>query len=264
MPANLVPAPAAAPADQVRPQTDGCHLTLVSPVRQPACVYGPAGATRTVVVIGDSHALQWFPAFEELADRDDWRLVSLTRSSCLPADLPIRNARMKRRYTECDAWRRWAVGRIDALRPDLVVITSDTNYPGMLDGHPTDPDRLWSDAWAKLFTRLRSDAGHVVLLGDTPTLTTDPLDCLGRNGTDITACAEPAATVLRDPAWRAEVNDAARRTGVPVIDPTPWLCGRDCPLVVGNLLVYRDTNHLTSAYAEMLSPMLGARLPRLP
>jgi hypothetical protein len=51
---------------------------------------------------------------------------------------------------------------------------------------------------------------------------------------------------------------------VPVVDPTPWLCGRDCPLVVGNVLVYRDTNHLTSAYAEMLSPVLGASLPRLP
>jgi hypothetical protein len=123
---------------------------------------------------------------------------------------------------------------------------------------------LWSDAWRKLLARLRADARHVVLLGDTPTLSTDPLDCLSTHGSDIAACSEPAATVLRDPAWRAEVSDAARRSGVPVVDPTPWLCGRDCPLIVGNLLVYRDTNHLTSAYAEMLAPLLGARLPALP
>jgi SGNH domain-containing protein len=144
------------------------------------------------------------------------------------------------------------------------VIATDTNYPAMLVGNPADPDRLWSAAWDGLFARLRAAARHVVLLADTPTLSTDPLDCLGSNGHDITACTEPAATVLRDPAWRAEVRDAARRGGVPVVDPAPWLCGRDCPLVVGNLLVYRDTNHLTGAYAETLSPLLGASLPHLP
>jgi len=70
--------------------------------------------------------------------------------------------------------------------------------------------------------------------------------------------------VLRDPAWRAEVQDAARGRRVPIVDPTPWLCGRDCPLVVGNVLVYRDSNHLTGAYAAMLGPVLGASLPHLP
>jgi peptidoglycan/LPS O-acetylase OafA/YrhL len=264
VPANLVPTLAAAPRQESAPQADGCHQALESPAARPACVYGPAGATRTVVVIGDSHALQWFPAFEALAERNDWRLVSLTRSSCLPADLVIRNARMKRRYTECEDWRAWALGRIDTLKPDMVVVATDTNYPGMLIGHPADPDRLWSNAWDGLFARLRAASRHVVLLADTPTLSTDPLDCLGSNGRNITACTEPAATVLRDPAWRAEVRDAAARGGITVVDPTPWLCGRDCPLVVGNVLVYRDTNHLTGTYAGMLSPVLGASLPHLP
>jgi peptidoglycan/LPS O-acetylase OafA/YrhL len=264
VPGNLVPTLAAAAGQELAPQADGCHQTLESAATRPACVYGPAAATRTVVVVGDSHALQWFPAFAELAGRNGWRLVSLTRSSCPPAGLVIRNSRMKRRYTECEDWRRWALGRIDKLRPDLVVVATNTNYPGMLLGHPADPDKLWSDAWAGLFARLRAAARHVVLLADTPTLSTDPLDCLGSHGRDIIACTEPAATVLRDPAWRAEVQDAARRAAVPVVDPTPWLCGRDCPLVVGNLLVYRDTNHLTGAYAEMLSPLLGASLPQLP
>jgi peptidoglycan/LPS O-acetylase OafA/YrhL len=264
VPDNLVPTLTAAPREESAPQTDGCHQTLQSAAQQPACTYGPAAATRTVVVVGDSHALQWFPAFQQLAERDNWRLVSLTRSSCLPADLIIRNARMKRRYTECEQWRTWALGRIDRLRPDMVVVTSDTNYPGMLAGHPADPDRLWSAAWTRLFTRLKAASRHVVLLADTPTLSADPLDCLGSHGRDIRACTEPAATVLRDPAWRAEVQDAARKDAVPIVDPTPWLCGRDCPLVVGNVLVYRDTNHLTGAYAGMLGPLLGASLPHLP
>ena len=38
---------------------------------------------------------------------------------------------------------------------------------------------------------------------------------------------------------------------------------RRCPLVVGDLLVYRDTNHMTTAYARSLAPLLGRVLPRL-
>ena len=49
---------------------------------------------------------------------------------------------------------------------------------------------------------------------------------------------------------------AATRAGATVIDPTPWLCSDRCPLVVGDLLVYRDTNHMTTAYAQSLAPLL--------
>jgi len=75
-------------------------------------------------------------------------------------------------------------------------------------------------------------------------------------------CAEPAGTVLRDQNARQAIQDAATRAGVTVIDPTPWLCSRRCPLVVGDLLVYRDTNHLTTAYAQSLAPLLSRALPR--
>jgi peptidoglycan/LPS O-acetylase OafA/YrhL len=262
VPANLKPAVADARNDRVRPQDDGCHLSLGSGVRQPVCTYGPATATRTVVLLGDSHALQWFPAVEDLAARNGWRLVSLTRSSCTPAPVAVVNAKLHRRYVECDAWRSGALSRIDRLRPDLVLVTSKTNYPGMLAGRPADPDRLWREAWARLFAALRADAGRVVLLSDTPTLSRDPLDCLTTR--DVADCAEPPGIVLRDPDWRAGAESVARRAGVAVVDPTPWLCARRCPLIVGDLLVYRDNNHLTSAYAASLSPLLRRALGRLP
>ena len=45
-----------------------------------------------------------------------------------------------------------------------------------------------------------------------------------------------------------------------VIDPTAWFCTDACPAVIGNLLVYRDSNHMTTTYALALAPLLGARL----
>jgi hypothetical protein len=263
VPANLRPALNDAARDQTRPQRDGCHLTLVSGVRPGECVYGPATAARTIVLLGDSHALQWFPALDPIASSAGWRLVSFTRSSCSPAPVAVRNSKLKRRYTECDAWHQWVARRIDQLRPDLIVVASSTNYLGMLADHPADPVAEWSAAWDGLFGRLRTDARHVVVLTDTPTLSTDPVTCLAEHSTAIRDCAEPAGTVLRDQTARRAIRDAATRAGVAVIDPTPWLCSDRCPLVVGDLLVYRDTNHLTTAYAASLAPLLSRALPRL-
>ena len=263
IPANLRPTLNDAAGDQARPQRDGCHLTLVSGVRPGECVYGPAHATKTVVLLGDSHALQWFPALDLIASDAGWRLVSFTRSSCSPAPVAVRNSKLRRRYTECDAWQQWVAGRVDRWRPDLVVVTSSTNYLGMLADHPADPVAEWSAAWDGLFGRLRAGARHVAVLTDTPTLTGDPVECIARHSTAIRDCAEPAGTVLRDQNARQAIRAAADRAGVTVIDPTPWLCSHRCPLVVGDLLVYRDTNHLTTAYAESLAPLLSAALPRL-
>ncbi|HWS35403.1 MAG TPA: SGNH hydrolase domain-containing protein [Actinoplanes sp.] len=44
----------------------------------------------------------------------------------------------------------------------------------------------------------------------------------------------------------------------------PWLCADRCPLVVGDTLVYRDSNHLTEAYARLVAPVLEPHLPPLP
>ena len=41
----------------------------------------------------------------------------------------------------------------------------------------------------------------------------------------------------------------------------PFLCdAQTCPIVIRNVIVYRDTNHLTSTYALRLMPALRDRL----
>jgi len=135
-----------------------------------------------VVLFGDSHALQWFPAFEKLANRHGWRLLSLTRSSCSPAAVPVINSKLKRVYRECDGWRDSALARIREVKPRLVVVSSSTGYRSALAGHPADPDGLWAAAWARLFAELGAGTGNVALLGDTPFLSRDPADCATRVG----------------------------------------------------------------------------------
>jgi hypothetical protein len=42
-------------------------------------------------------------------------------------------------------------------------------------------------------------------------------------------------------------------------DVTTMFCTADrCPVIVGNNVVYRDDNHFTIEYAQVLGPVLGA------
>jgi hypothetical protein len=68
-----------------RPQmyADGCHLNPPE-TEVPECVYGNPSSKTTVVLFGDSHAMQCFPALNKLAKEHDWRLVGLTKAACPP------------------------------------------------------------------------------------------------------------------------------------------------------------------------------------
>jgi hypothetical protein len=64
-------------------------------------------------------------------------------------------------------------------------------------------------------------------------------------------------------AMAAEIN-----RGVPVVDMSDAICSEtECPVVVGNVIAWRDGNHLTSTYIGTLAPFLLERLkaasPRL-
>ncbi|BAL92266.1 putative acyltransferase [Actinoplanes missouriensis 431] len=262
VPENLTPEFETAAGERSAPQDEGCHVGLTGPFApQTDCAYADTDADRTVVLFGDSHALQWFPAFEDLAKKHDWRLMVYTRSACSPADLELQERRAQRRYTECDTWRRQIIKKIGKLRADLVVVSSSVNYRALLTGEPSDPDAVWRAAWRRTLDRLQRAAGQVAILGDTPFLAGDPADCLATRPAAIGTCAPPADMVVLEPGWRAIQRATGNEVGIPTVDPLPWLCAQRCPLVVGNRLVYRDSNHMTSAYARLIAPLLDPKLP---
>ena len=52
---------------------------------------------------------------------------------------------------------------------------------------------------------------------------------------------------------------AARDNGAEVLDVSNWLCATErCPVIVGNILVWRDSNHITTRFADWLIPLIDA------
>jgi hypothetical protein len=255
LPAGLVPSLGAARNDGDSLLADGCALSLGGS-RPPACVYGDPRGKVTVALVGDSHAAHWFPALERLAKQRGWRLVPLTKFSCVFVDMRIWSPYLKREYTECEAWRENVIDRLVQLKPDLVVISSNRWFPTVVDSD-ADPVRQ-GDAMARLIKRIPAP---VAIIADTPRSEVDVPACLAAHRDAIEQCTTSRAAAF---TWRhlRREKQAVRVTGATLVDMSAATCPTDpCPPIIGNRLVYRDNHHLTATFAASLAGALGAALP---
>ena len=191
-----------------------------------------------------------------LARQRGWRLVPLTKFSCVFVDLPIWSPNLNREYTECEAWRGNVVDRLNQLRPDLVVISSNRYLP-VVDERDSDPERQGA-ALARLIDRI---PGRVAIIADTPRSGVDVPACLAAHRDAIEQCTTSRAAAF---TWRhlRREREAARESGATLVDMSAAICPVDpCPPIIGTRLVYRDNHHLTATFARSLAGVLGAALP---
>lgn len=245
VPANLTPSLLDPKADLARIYADRCHGEFAEDSFGD-CVYGAKDGTRTVFLVGDSHAAHWFDAMEQIARDNDLRLVSLTKSGCplVSTTLPS-PTNPGGEYIECRTWNEAVLARIDAEQPDLVVVSGSREilrerYDGLTD----------------MLTRLTGAGHQVLVLGDTARQSVDVPECLSGNLDNALACADSAEKGI-DAASQDAMAASAAQAGAAFTATAPWLCTDTvCPVVVGNLLMYRDASHLTTAASRWLAPTL--------
>jgi len=230
------------------------------------CVFGVplASATREVVLLGDSHAETWRGAMTVVADALHWAAVSLTRSSCSFSQT-IPNLRPSL-AASCLEWRAGVVAWFQA-NPGVNTVFVAGNALGDTIGSsgPTkfaDGVRGFRDAWRTL----PRSVTHIVVLRDSPFPGTATGPCvesaIRHHQLAAVACARPRGlAVYPDPAATAAHADAPRAS---VIDLTAFFCGsRDCPPVIGGVLVYKDPSHMSNLFSTTLGPFLLSRVRRL-
>jgi peptidoglycan/LPS O-acetylase OafA/YrhL len=222
---------------------------------------------RTVVVIGDSHARAWIPAFNRIIDAGGWTAYYLVKPQCTAAHLTIASLDSHEPFTDCSHFQDWVVDQVRQLSPDLVVVASSPPVNGVFDGDHRvtsveDIVPLLRAGYDDLFRQLAQYTDRVALIRDVPKSPEDPATCLSSGSPSLGDCMfEPVerSTVLGDVAV-----GSARASGIEVVDPTPWLCYQgECPIVIGGTLSYRDTDHITTEYAANLWAELGNALDML-
>ncbi|WP_395929256.1 acyltransferase family protein [Arthrobacter sp. RT-1] len=204
------------------------------------------GATKRIVVLGDSHSQQYLGALAPIAEARGWELVTLLMPACrFGAESETRNA-------ECNAYNRASAAYVLEHRPDAVFTVAsltheeapfETEVPGYLDG-----------------VRPFTEAGiEVVGIRDNPRFTFNMPECVQRNGAEAPECNPALSESLVEPSplesYRGKLD------GLHLMDLSDFICARGvCPAVVGNVYVYKDDNHLTRTYVESMIPMFEQRL----
>jgi len=260
VPRNLDPPLTAAAQDKPLIAKDGCLLNDGgSKIR--GCVFGDTASHTNVVLFGDSHAASWFPALDMISAQQHWRLVVLTKSGCPAEEVNvIRHARV---YRNCPEWRRDAMRQIAVLHPALVVVASSQYIHGArpLAGVPTGHGSTWQNGVEAIFTFLQRSARHVVFISDVPRLEEPAPDCLAAHMSDVRACTIARSAAAYSPQWKAQELSLAHRTHIDAIDPFSWFCTpARCPVIVGNILLYQDDQHVTPQWSRLLAPVLADSL----
>lgn len=223
------------------------------------CAFGPASAAHTVVLMGDSHAGQWFPAVAAAFDRPGWRLLVLTKSSCPMVDEPFFYVRIGREYTECSTWRKHALAQVAALKPDLLLLGSISTSDFTQE--------QWVDGTTRVLRVLSMSVGHIYILRDTPRLPFDGPDCLAEHAGRPSwlglqhACSTPAADHQGATVFHWLKLAAGRFGNVSMLDMNEQICpDGTCSAEQKGVVVFRDSQHMTGSFAASLGKALAEKL----
>lgn len=234
--ANLLPAPAVATEDLPDVYANKCHVpekttTVVGPDE---CLYGDEQGKVTAVLVGDSKASQWTPALDAIGKVEGWRIQVLAKSNCaFTTDAEV--------TPECRAYNRALLQRLETEPPSVVITSTDTNR---------------SAGVVAQFDTLMPLVDRLLVLDDNPGSKHGPVyECVQEEGID--ACSYP-----REPAsGHATLAALARAQHTPLVSMSEWICPTAiCPPAIGNVLVLRQSSHLTNTYLRTLAPLLHREL----
>lgn len=203
----------------------------------------PAGPTQTIMLAGGSHAGHWHNAWITLAEEHNWEVLVSTKGGC------VFRANDPSQPSLCDDWNDAFPQMLKDRSVDLVV-TPGTAIPrqsGTEEIHEGAPAR-WEDI---------TDTGtDLLLLRGTPRQEENVPDCLAQGGDALECAPDYGKFAETNPLIEADLPEDTY-----TLDLTDHFCpAQQCSAVIGNVLVYRDSHHLTNEYVETMVPHLERNL----
>lgn len=235
---NFAPTPLQVRNDLPIAYYDGCHQVMGNP-KMIECEYGATDNWKyTIALVGGSHALQWLPALQTFMDEENIRILNYTKALCRFTLDPTEE--------DCKQWNEDVIESLLAKKPDLVFTNADVGK----ELNPTVPE-----GYLAMWEVLNKAKIEVFGIRDNPWMNFDVPYCVDINGADSDECVVERDTVLLDESPWSQLKEVPNN--VHYVDLNDYICEEDyCKPVQGNVLVYRDDNHLSATYSSSLGPIL--------
>jgi peptidoglycan/LPS O-acetylase OafA/YrhL len=245
------------------------------------CVFGArwAEARSKAILWGDSHAEQWAPIIQPVAERAGLAVLLYRECSAI-IEAGVINVTFPNvpTYTrDCTESRKVAIGALRSSRDiSLVILASawSTLAPMLYKSDPAmrSPSRgllLLEQGLNDLIDQLHAEGRRIVLIGDLPQWSGDPIPCaLSKYSTVLMRpCHQLERSLYAhfekriQPLHNALHTIAGNHQEVSTILPGDTMCRHDgCLTTLGNQFLYRDGGHIRrnlsvstrKAFAEML------------
>lgn len=241
----IYPDPAVAERDNSSVDYPDCRNNDLNDGSLKLCKIGNPVGNFKVLLVGDSHAAQFRGPMGALAQAHGWQLRTLTKGACAlnysqrVADSSQQNA--------CRMWVNRVVAHIMKEKYDLIVTSAGSGFPYMSDSDAslTKPVGGLIAIWRKVL----SSGSRILVIKDTPRPMNQVNTCvLAHLESPNEHCSVPRKSALLssalDPAVKQMNNPKVRLLNLDNV-----YCNRHtCEAVIGNVLVYRDSNYTTNSY----------------
>jgi len=209
------------------------------------CSYGVlTDPSYTIALIGGSHSGHWFPALEVLAEDLNFQIDVYNHDGCR-----FTNEDPEHHLTQaCLKWNENLIKHLKEDPPDLVFTTSTLNK------RKTIPSG-YINQWKEL-----EGVTTIFAVRDNPRMKENIPSCIERKKNPFRCAIPRDKGVSKEVPWE---NTEGIPSNILFADLTDYFCDQTtCFSVIGNIIVYRDDNHITATYAKTLALPLKGHLEK--
>jgi peptidoglycan/LPS O-acetylase OafA/YrhL len=209
------------------------------------CTYSNKGATKSVLLLGDSHAGHISQAVIDAAKQVNWNSVIWTHSGCafqlLDQEKKVRESCLEKNKKAIE----WILGNT----PNVIIVSQSISSESNL-----------SDLKSAL-SALQSIVPQILLIENTP-MFPDSEDFMVSRPLLMSPYESPKSFLLAEMELSGKHSSNqlamwARRNGISTMDFTPLYCDeRVCSRFSNGLWLYRDTGHLSVDGAALTIPQI--------
>ena len=248
---------------------DQCKQTLTDATVITCDIGDLETATTTLALIGDSHAGQYLEALDLYGRQHHLKFVTYLKTWCAGTSAPgvtPAGSGDPGANDSCASWGLAVLGAVaanprfdGAVFSNFTVEYTITPAPGG-QGRPVAAADFVA-AWQTLLTAGK----RVIVLRDTPNAgAMNVPQCIAANPGVVDPCTVPRAEALVPDADDPQVVAAKSLPAVDLIDLTSEFCDpTTCHTLIGGLVVYFDSHHMTATFSRTMAPIVGGAIVRV-